>query len=1290
MTIRKASSTTGKNKSVVAAVAMPVDLVNASVAPTITSVIITDSSYNTLDDTAVSTAGGFIRVIGTRFVSGCVLYVQGTAATTTTFISSTEVRAQIPATTSGTLHLYLVNPDNSAAIFLTGVQFSGVPSWTTTSPLSQQVDGSAFSIQLVATGDAPITYQLAAGSSTPPGTTLASNGLFSGTVSGLTNDTTYTFTVNAIDPQNQDTGRTFSVSVLSGDASFNVTSALLNAELAGNSWLTDASTNAFDPTVFGDARPMAFSPYETNWSAFFDGTGDYLTTPSTGQFAPAGDFTVAWWYYPITLKTSVCIANYTGNNLTDWSFETNSAGALNIYLNGATLRITGASGTLKVNQWHYIVVSRSGTTVTAYVNGSAVGTPYTLSGTFGSATKSIRIGAGSAGTNNMEGYCAGVHLIDGTALTGTVPTSPPTRQTGTVLLTCHTYRLIDDSTNNFTLTRNGDVSVSNFGPFTETNVTSGSGYFDGSGDYLSVPASSAFQFGTGDYTIECWIYSSSTTWTLYSTGGAGALDQVSCDAGTLYWMFSIWSGGNGIANFFTTSDLNQWVHIALTRSSGVNRAFKNGVLIASATSSTSVGSLNAMNIGRRTDGSYLTTGYMSDLRILKGTGLYTSAFTPPTSPLTAIANTSLLLLQSRNSENNSRVVDSSGINHFITRNANTSIGSFSPYSQTGWSNSFDGTGDYLSATIPTAIGTGDFTFEAWVFGRSNSSGNDSIISINGTSGLYVQFYQNFVRAWVAGLSTSYIEYNFGSFPNHQWHHVAVTRTGTTVRLFFNGTLRASGTTSGDLNTTTVLVGALTTTGDFWTGFISNLRLIRGTSLYTATFTPSVSPLTAVANTVLLTCQSNRFRDASTNNLTISRAGDVRVEAFSPFKAGNSWSANTFGGSVLFDGTGDYLLVPDNSATALDSFTDFTVEFWVFFNSTASTQVVLDKGWNNGAGYGPILILLSSGSLLAYASSSGTNWDIIAGSSFGTMVAGQWYHIALTRSGSTIRLFTNGNIVSTPTASSSTLMNSTSALGIGATPAAGAILLNGYLSDLRIIKGAAAYTANTSPPTAPVLPVAGTTLLINGTGGGIMDYSSKQTFETVGNVRTSCNIKKWGSSSILMGGSGASLTTNPAVLSRTLAMKNGNFTIEGWFYFNDVNNRQAILNQGWNITGYDTQGGFTLDMAGTSAGTLSLAVGTVSSGAFWLTSMGSFVTGTWYHIAMVRNGTNVSVYSNGTSIGSGTLSQSGQFVADMGRITIGSYQGGGFHLNGYVDDIRITQSARYTSNFTAPTSAFLTK
>jgi hypothetical protein len=67
-----------------------------------------------------------------------------------------------------------------------------------------------------------------------------------------------------------------------------------------------------------------------------------------------------------------------------------------------------------------------------------------------------------------------------------------------------------------------------------------------------------------------------------------------------------------------------------------------------------------------------------------------------------------------------------------------------------------------------------------------------------------------------------------------------------------------------------------------TGYISNLRVVAGTALYTSAFTPSTTPLTAVSGTSLLTCQSNRFIDNSSNAFTITRNGDVSVQRFSPF------------------------------------------------------------------------------------------------------------------------------------------------------------------------------------------------------------------------------------------------------------------------------------------------------------------------------------------------------------------------------------------------------------------------
>jgi hypothetical protein len=391
---------------------------------------------------------------------------------------------------------------------------------------------------------------------------------------------------------------------------------------------------------------------------------------------------------------------------------------------------------------------------------------------------------------------------------------------------------------------------------------------------------------------------------------------------------------------------------------------------------------------------------------------------------------------------------------------------------------------------------------------------------------------------------------------NQWIHFAVTRSGTTVRLFFNGTLKTSGTQSTNVTNTKPYIGYMNGLGTYiMNGYISNLRVLKGTALYTSSFTPSTSPLTAIANTSLLTCQSNRFVDNSTNNFAITRNGDASIQSIKPFAPDIAYSTSTVGGSGYFDGTGDYLTVPDN--TALDAFTDFTIEFWVYFNSVSGTQVVLDKGWNN-ATIAPYLIFHTDGGMVAYASGSGSSWDVLAGSSFGTLTTGQWYHIALTRSGSSIRLFRNGAVITTVT-NGTAIVNGASALGIGGSPMTGANPLNGYLSNMRIIKGTALYTSAFTPPTAPLTNIANTSLLLNFTNAGIFDATSKNVLETSGDVKTSTTQSKFGGSSMVFDGSGDFLNVpgNPNFDFRT-----SDFTLEFWMYQLSSTGTQCILDA-WN-------------------------------------------------------------------------------------------------------------------------------
>jgi hypothetical protein len=91
--------------------------------PKISSILVTDSSYVTIGGN-VSTAGGYIKTIGTGFVTGCTVVVNSNIATSVTFVSSTEVRAQLPATVAGSYFIYLTNPDGGVALKINGITFS--------------------------------------------------------------------------------------------------------------------------------------------------------------------------------------------------------------------------------------------------------------------------------------------------------------------------------------------------------------------------------------------------------------------------------------------------------------------------------------------------------------------------------------------------------------------------------------------------------------------------------------------------------------------------------------------------------------------------------------------------------------------------------------------------------------------------------------------------------------------------------------------------------------------------------------------------------------------------------------------------------------------------------------------------------------------------------------------------------------------------------------------------------------------------------------------------------------
>ena len=168
------------------------------------------------NDTAVDTAGGqTVTVTGSGFVNNAQVIVNGSLAPVISFINSTSISFTTAAHPAGGYPVYIINPDGGTAIFVTGIQYSGVPTWTTAAgTIGSPGQNAGMNIPIAATGDAPVTYSLYSGS-LPAGVTLnSSTGAISGTTPSVSVNTTYNFVVTATDAQNQDTNRSFSLTVL--------------------------------------------------------------------------------------------------------------------------------------------------------------------------------------------------------------------------------------------------------------------------------------------------------------------------------------------------------------------------------------------------------------------------------------------------------------------------------------------------------------------------------------------------------------------------------------------------------------------------------------------------------------------------------------------------------------------------------------------------------------------------------------------------------------------------------------------------------------------------------------------------------------------------------------------------------------------------------------------------------------------------------------------------------------------------------------------------------------------
>jgi hypothetical protein len=647
---------------------------------------------------------------------------------------------------------------------------------------------------------------------------------------------------------------------------------------------------------------------------------------------------------------------------------------------------------------------------------------------------------------------------------------------------------------------------------------------------------------------------------------------------------------------------------------------------------------------------------------------------------TYFKNTTLLLSgNGTNNQNNNTFLDSSTNNFTVARAGNTTQGTFSPYGS-NWSTFFS-SGNYISAASNAAFGfgTGDFTVEAWVFPNAAYTTYNYIYATGVTNGLV--FYVLGGVLYVRQYGASDLLASSTAPALNTWTHVAATRSGTTLRIFVNGVQTGTTTNSTNFATGSGFVGNDGTNAAPWLGYISNMRVVKGTAVYTANFTPSTTPLTAIAGTSLLTCQSNRFIDNSSNAFALTVSGTPAVQRFSPFSPSAVYSDSTIGGSAYFDGTGDYLTVASNAAFTFGT-GNFTIEGWFYFtNNNGALQTVWAFRSTTSNMGSPCLVLDGSFNITLYMTDSVGSWTAPNVTTGLVASLNQWQHIALVRSGNTHTVYKNG-VAGTPyTYSTSHAIGGGLSLMSGSY--AGGQEVQGYVSNFRMVKGTAVYTSAFTPPTAPVTAITNTAVLTNFTNAGIIDNTMMNNLETIGDAKISTTQSRFGGSSMYFDGTGDYLTL---LTSPNLQFGTGDFTIELWTYF------IARGIQGSNfINNYNNYTAGSLGIfAGHASGNTSKYQVSYNGGSFpSIQSSISIIYNQWAHIALVRSGTTITLYING--VADGTLTGASAALNGVGPSWIIGTAGdaiANYYVNGYIDDLRITKGyARYTSNFTPPTSAF---
>ena len=884
------------------------------------------------------------------------------------------------------------------------------------------------------------------------------------------------------------------------DATYTVPTSALGIEqdhpvslyLPFDSDVQDASAKNYTVTAVNSAAISSTQAKFGGNSLSLNGTNQYLTIPDSQDFAFGSvNFTVEMWVYPTTLQQSGLYSQWGSGSNRSFKITMDSNG--NILVNGSYNGTSGShlsissSEQLIVNNWYHIAAVCIDGTVTLYINGVKNGSG-DINGTFYNSTNDVAIGANIAGvsSNLFAGYIDDVRVIKGFARY-TRNFIPPSQAVGATVVGANVTNtttdftslylpfdsdIQDDSSHNHSFTAAGNAAISS----TQAKFGSNSLFIDAAGDYISAPSNTMyghpFRFGTSDFTIEMFIRPDDTNTSDQVSNLACIIDH-DADAGTSNSWFALHHNGrrlvfgsNNVA--LVTSDLcidaGTWHHVAVVRSSGTTTIYCDGVNVGSAADTNNyddsgsrnlyIGKQNVTFGGSNAGGTRRYDGYIDDLRILKGHAKYTAEFVPPTTPATTSVSETVNDLVKLYMPFNADVTSSTG---GLKWNTSHNSGRYS-FQHDGYSVSKSQSGWGVVAITEGSFYTGKVSVDI------------KALSIDGGETIRANF--GIFRKQVIDSEIGYNKWISQPWDGDTSKSAGVQISSSTVNDIYtlnidfdNGTLQLK------RNDTQIGTDTFTIGGEFNIAYQEYYNTSRYQIVDQVYDPPTGYTKLTTTSGVTTTTATGGYEDQARNN-TITDTdsvsyGDVTISPLVK-KFGTS--------SAFFDGRNDSLVVED-TATKFKFEGDFTIEVQVYPTATTQDAVlgyhgssgtsgwILQTGYNGSGGSTGGRFYTNSGALILNTSAINTN---------------EWSHVAITRSGSTVRLFVNGSLEDSATFTDKLGgTGSTQDLRIGASTSHGTQPFEGYIDDLRIIDGHARYTAAFTPPSSAVgLELSETTTNVN--------------------------------------------------------------------------------------------------------------------------------------------------------------------------------------------------------------------